>query len=249
MCDPITAAGIALSALGTADSVIAQRRAAKNQAKVYAAARQMSARNAEKIRERAAEGNQKIQEMLRQAAPEQRTLSEDAEMAALEARLAERSSSGDAEASPDFILSGQRLAGTEVKENVAKSLADATAAARARIAALARVGSFENVGQQLRDKYGKLGTDIGTSAVLSRGDQALTDFANQSAYSYVPNASPSALGQFASGLGSIALSSGASLGDLFEDADVPPFPARGGAGAPRRPIKFDAGYYPGFGGL
>jgi hypothetical protein len=160
MCDPLTIGSIAVGLAGTAANAVGQQGAAKKQQREYDAwaAQQKQARNAENARQEQLRGRAETsrQEGVEAISADEQARTQAAEEARLTSALNEEGQTNTADPGApasvaDDVLTGSGGGGQVFQSDLARKISDATASAKQRIGALARVSSYG-------DSFGGLGT-------------------------------------------------------------------------------------------
>ena len=216
MCDPISLAiSAALAAAGAAQTASANRKANDQKKAAADFARQQSIIENDLQKQLQRKSNALINENLEGQTQEAQQALLDKESAELTERFGQDQSTAPANIG-DLILSGQKTTG-RVAEDFAGKVAEGSADARRRIAALANLSSFGKRSTSNQIGGSKLGTDIAKVRSDQAGGLRSLAAGNQLANSFTANID-NTTGELLSGLGNLGLratAGGGKLGSLF----------------------------------
>lgn len=215
MCDPLTIAGLAVtavSAVGQAEAASSQRREISRREDE---ARRLAA--AERVRQDAL--RRRAEEKISEGLNSQKQQSQEKFLENEQSRLEEVLTDGKSEKQTtqasiaDVALTSQDRGSKRFKNDLAAKISEASAEARKRIGALARVQSFGNLGAAQGQISGDLNTELGLINNFRRGGLA-TLGAGQRELARAPLPQSNGLAETIGGLGSLSLAAGqAGLGD------------------------------------
>jgi len=201
MCDPISAAGVALSAAGGLAQGVSNQNYVntQNRANREAYAKSSAAREAERARQKGFEGEaiSAWDKSLTGLSPDdQNRRAEDAVKAFMAAY-----DTGQNDKIAGQFLSGQELAGDAVKTDIAKQTAEAAADVRKRITALAGLSSYGNVETGNRIAIGDTNSLLTTLNGIRRGSLGVAQQEQSIQPASVSPGTGGVFGQILSGLG------------------------------------------------